>query len=248
MSNDDLGHGGHEETLDVSNEACDGPNSADLADAELEWKLFRRDFRRVCEPYYDNIPGLGDPSEVNEYFRELYRELHPDQANLADDKTGPGRGSHASAAEKLLEEYERQMAELHRRAESAEVERVRLRERVKDLFTSIRTLRASPARQQRRRWWQRKPHTEPPRDEADRGPWVIADWVVADPPPRINTEPWSQPPWPRIDSWTQPISPKDWPAERLRDAAERNADDLRTAMRMLEAGPQRRRRWFRSAD
>jgi len=36
-------------------------------------------------------------------------------------------------------------------------------------------------------------------------------------------------------------------AERLRDAAERNADDLRTAMRMLEAGPapqRRRRRWW----
>jgi len=161
MSNDDLDHGGHEETLDVSNEACDGPNSADLADPLLKWQPFRP----VCEPYYDNIPGLGDPSEVNEYFRELYRELHPDQANLADDKTGPGRGSHALAAEKPLEEYEPQTAELHRRAESAEVERVRLRERVKDLFTSIRTLQASPARQQRRRWWQRKPHTEPPRDE-----------------------------------------------------------------------------------
>ena len=37
-------------------------------------------------------------------------------------------------------------------------------------------------------------------------------------------------------------------AEQRADLLEQQVDDMRTAMRMLEAGPQRRRRWFRSAD
>lgn len=38
-------------------------------------------------------------------------------------------------------------------------------------------------------------------------------------------------------------------AEQKADLLERQVDDMRTAMRMLEAGPQRpRRRWFRSSE
>ena len=37
-------------------------------------------------------------------------------------------------------------------------------------------------------------------------------------------------------------------AEQRAELLERQVDDMRTAMRMLEAGPQRRRRWFRSDE
>jgi hypothetical protein len=37
-------------------------------------------------------------------------------------------------------------------------------------------------------------------------------------------------------------------AEQKADLLEQQVGDMRTAMRMLEAGPQRRRRWFRSSD
>ena len=37
-------------------------------------------------------------------------------------------------------------------------------------------------------------------------------------------------------------------AEQKADLLEQQVGDMRTAMRMLEAGPQRRPRWFRSSD
>lgn len=37
-------------------------------------------------------------------------------------------------------------------------------------------------------------------------------------------------------------------AEQKADLLEQQVGDMRAAMRMLEAGPQRRRRWFRSPD
>jgi hypothetical protein len=37
-------------------------------------------------------------------------------------------------------------------------------------------------------------------------------------------------------------------SEAVREQLEGRVEDLRTSMRMLEAGPQRRRRWFRSAS
>ena len=83
-----------------------------------------------------------------------------------------------------------ELAAMRHRAELAELERDQLRERVDDMRTAMRMLEAGPPRapepapQHRRRWWQRKPHTEPQRDEADR-PWL----VIVDPAPE-DLEQW----------------------------------------------------------
>ena len=83
-----------------------------------------------------------------------------------------------------------ELVAMRHRAELAELERDQLRERVDDMRTAMRMLEAGPPRapepapQHRRRWWQRKPHTELQRDEADR-PWL----VIVDPAPE-DLEQW----------------------------------------------------------